>query len=183
MPILKKVIRQYLKILLLFCSTILCAQTQSVREYQIKAAYIFNFTNFVTWPSDSFSRSNSPFIIGILGDNPFDSNLKEIISGEYVNGHPVIIQQYYDLEDIRTCHILFINQIEIDKLKTADITALRKRSILTVSDAANFNLKGGVVKFYKKNNKIHLQINNEAAKAADLVISSKLLNLAEIFFQ
>jgi hypothetical protein len=153
-----------------------------VREYQIKAAYIYNFTNFVTWPSDSFSSANAPFVIGILGDNPFDSYLKEIISGEFANGHPIVIQQYENLEDIRICHILFINQVEIDKLKSADIIGLRKRSILTVSDAGNFNLKGGIVKFFKKNSKINLQINNEAAKAADLVISSKLLNLAEIFF-
>ena len=170
-------------ITLLLSSKILFAQTQSVNEYQIKAAYIFNFINFVTWPSDSFSKANSPFVIGILGDNPFDSSLKEIISEEFVNEHPIIIQQYDNLEDIRTCHILFVNQTETKKLKTADITSLRKRSILTVSDAANFNLKGGIVKFFNKNNKIYLQINNEAAKAADLVISSKLLNLSEIFSQ
>ena len=169
-------------IAVLLCSTILCAQSESVREYQIKAAYIYNFTNFVTWPSEAFSSDRAPFIIGIFRDDPIYPYLKEIITGESVDGHRLIIKQYEDFEDLKTCHILVINDLETDKLSSSDISALKKGNTLTVSNMPNFTQKGGIVKFFNKNNKIHLQINNEAAKAADLVISSKLLNLADIFF-
>lgn len=182
MSVLKNILRKYLAIALLLCSTILCAQKQSAREYQIKAAYIYNFTNFVTWPSDAFYSDRSPFIIGVFRDDPIYSYLKEIITGESVNGHALIIKQYEDFQDIKTCHILVFNELETDKLSSFDISTLKKGNTLTVSDAPNFTQKGGIVKFFNKNNKIHLQINNEAAKAAGLVISSKLLNLAEIFF-
>ena len=166
----------------MLCSAMaLFAQTSDNREYQIKAAFLFNFTQFVEWPATSFSTAQSPMIIGILGKDPFGSYLEETISGEKVNGHPLVIQHYNSIDDIKTCHVLFINLSDAGRCEQA-VTNLKKgRNILTVSETNNFMHQGGMIRFFARNNKIQLQINPEATKADNLVISSKLLRLAEIF--
>ncbi len=167
--------------LLLVCSTVfLSAQTSVTREYQVKAAFIFNFTQFVEWPENSFSGNQSPLIIGVLGQNPFGSFLEETVLGEKMNGHPLIVKYYNNVEEVKSCHILFVNLPETNKEEEVN-AALKGRSILTVSDAPGFMQAGGMIRFFTKNNKIQFQINLEATKYANLVISSKLLRLAEIF--
>jgi hypothetical protein len=181
MSVLKKISFQFPVISLLVCSAFfLSMQPLNTREYQIKAAFLFNFTQFVEWPAASFATDQSPLIIGVLGENPFGSFLEETVSGEKVNGHPLIVQYYKNIEDIKQCHILFINTSEVNKLKQV-IGSLKGKNILTVSDASNFLQEGGMIRFFTKNNKIQLQINLEATKTANLLISSKLLRLAEIF--
>ena len=177
-----KTIRQSFIVPLLACSTFFLAHTSVTPEYQVKAAFLFNFTQFVEWPVNALPETKTHLVIGILGGNPFGTYLEEIVSGEQANGHPLVVQEYKIAEEIKTCHILFINLTEKNKLEQA-ITSLKGRSILTVSDGNNFIKQGGMVRFITKNNKIQIQINPEAAKEADLIISSKLLRLAEIVSQ
>ena len=179
MPHLKTMKRLYINSLLIFGIFFSSAQTTGDHEYQIKAAFLFNFTQFVEWPVDALPETKAPLVIGILGENPFSTYLEEIISGEQVNGHPLVVQQYKNVEEIKTCHILFINLAETDKPEQA-ITILKARSILTVSDRNNFIKEGGMIRFIRKNNKIQIQINPEPAKEANLIISSKLLRVAEV---
>jgi len=181
-PNVRMIVRRniYVLMLMAYSPLIVPAQTQINREYQIKAGFLFNFTQFVEWPASSFESTNAPFIIGILGENPFGSYLAETVSGENVNGHPLIIQYYTNLEEIKTCHILFIAPSRISRPEQV-VTHLKGRTILTVSEAPSFMPDGGMIRFFTKNNKIQLQINPEAPKAVGLVISAKLLKLAEIF--
>lgn len=155
------------------------AQPAGDREYQIKAAFLFNFTQFVEWPPVVLPQTGTSVVIGILGENPFGKYLDEMISGETANGHPLEVHVYKNVDEIKTCHILFINLPQANKLKEA-LAALKGRSILTVSDENNFIHLGGMIRFVKKQNKIQIQINPERAKEADLMISSKLLRVAEI---
>lgn len=154
-------------------------QTTGNREYKVKAAFLFNFAQFVEWPVNALPAPNTPLVIGVLGENPFGTYLEDIISGGQVNGHPLVVQQYKNVEEIKTCHILFINLPEINKLNQA-ITSLKGRSILTVSDGNNFIKQGGMIRFVIRDDKIRFQINPEPAKEANLMISSKLLRLAEV---
>ncbi|MDQ6815449.1 MAG: YfiR family protein, partial [Bacteroidota bacterium] len=147
--------------------------------YNIKARFIYNFTQFVEWPAATFSSAEAPFIIGILGEDPFGSALDDLVSGEKVKDHPIIIQRYQNVKDIKSCHILFINNKEGGKLKEI-FASLPNRNILTVSDIPDFAAIGGIIYFVTKKNKIKLQINLPASKVADLTISSKLLQVAEI---
>jgi len=156
------------------------AQPAPSREYQLKAVFLFNFTQFVDWPPDAFVNDQAPLVIGILGNNPFGPFLESTVSGETVKGHPVIIRQYTNAGEIKDCHILFVN-IEEQKKREDIISAVKGRNILTVSDAPGFAQQGGIVCFVNADNKIKLQINAGASKTANLVISSKLLRLAEIF--
>jgi hypothetical protein len=155
------------------------AQTTIPREYQIKAAFLFNFAQFVEWPTNAFQEATTPLVIGVLGEDPFGASLDETVRGEKVNNRPLVVQRYRRVEDIETCHMLFISQSERNRLEQI-FAGLKNRSILTVGDLDGFALRGGMIRFVTEKNKIRLRINLPAAKAAGLTMSSKLLRPAEI---
>ena len=157
----------------------LTAQRLTSRENQVKAVFLFNFTQFVEWPARSFSSPDSPFIIGVIGNDPFGSYLDETVAGEKVMNHPLVIQRYKDLNELQNCHLLFIGQDDPQKIK-AILDVVNRRHTLTVSDYKNFAYSGGMIRFFTQDNKTRLQINLSIAKAAELNISSKLLRVAEI---
>ena len=148
-------------------------------EYQLKAVFLYNFTQFVIWPDKAFAHSQAPFVLGVLGEDPFQVHLDEIVHGESVNGHPLIVKRYKTSENIDDCHLLFINLKNPDRIKEA-LNGIKGKSILTVSDAPNFIRMGGMVRFLREGNKVRFMVNPEAANASGLTISSKLLNLAVI---
>jgi hypothetical protein len=149
------------------------------KEYQIKAAFLFNFAQFVDWPTTAFTNTEAQFCIGILGDDPFGTVLDEMVQGEKVNGHPLVIQRYLNVQDVKDCQILFICRSESEQTEQI-VAGLKGKNILTVSDIEGFTKSGGIIQFTTEQNKIHLRISMEAAKNANLTISSKLLRLAEI---
>ncbi len=155
------------------------AETPPPQEYQLKAVFLFNFAQFVDWPPKAFPEAQTPLIIGVLGQDPFGVYLDETVRGETVNNRPLTVQRYHRVEEIKTCHVLFISRSEVDRLEKI-LADLKGRNILTVSDAEGFAARGGMIRFIIEKNKIRLRINLEAAKDADLVISSKLLRPAEI---
>jgi hypothetical protein len=155
------------------------AQKTISQEYQVKALFLFNFTQFVDWPAAAFTDSDTPLVIGILGQDPFGAYLDDLIAGEKVNGHPLIVRRFASAHESKACQVLFINLPSRDAIREA-ISDLNDQSILTVSDASDFTRLGGMIQFFIKENKIRLRIRLEPATAADLVISSKLLRLAEI---
>lgn len=148
-------------------------------EYELKAVFLFHFTQFIEWPDSAFRNDDEPFVIGVLGSNPFRSYLDEIVKGEVVKGHPLVIRNYKDVREASECHILFIGAGEARKMQD-HLKYLKGRNILTVSDIPDFVTHGGMIRFIREGNKVRFIINPEAAKAAGLNISSKLLNLAVI---
>lgn len=154
-------------------------QTSPPREYQVKAVFLYNFTQFIEWPATSFSGPESPLVIGVLGKDPFGSFLDETVKGETINGHPLKVQRYNDVNEIKTCHILFINLSDKEKLEGI-LEQLKDKSILTVGDASIFAKQGGMIRFFTEDRKTRLLINLESVKKADLNISSKLLRIAEV---
>jgi YfiR/HmsC-like len=172
--------------LLCICSSLLMyskfspAQVPVSREYQLKAIFLYNFSQFVTWPANSFSSDQAPMVIGIVGTDPFGSYLEEAIADEKVNGHPLTIERYSSTEEIGACQILFINLPDPTKREQA-ISAVAGKNILTVSDATDFLVRGGMIRFFTRQGKLKLEVNLETTKAANLEISSKLLRLVEIF--
>lgn len=146
-------------------------------DYQVKAAFLYNFTRFISWPPTAFRSANSPFIIGIIGNDPFGHYINEIVRGEKVGNHPIVIQRYYNLKDIVNCHLLFVNREQ----NVRDIlSTVGQRNILTVSESDNFTHQGGMISFYKENNKVRFMVNLESSRAANIEISSKLLSIAKI---
>jgi len=156
-----------------------CYGQERSREYQVKAIFLYNFTQFVDWPSTAFPEKNSPLIIGVLGKDPFGDYLDEAVKNEKIGEHPLVVNRFDNVDDVTACHILFVNVGEKNAVRDA-LHKLAGRAVLTVGDTDHFIRDGGMVRFVPDNNKIRIQINLEAARETGLLISSKLLRLAEI---
>jgi hypothetical protein len=152
---------------------------EPLSEYRVKAVFLFNFAQFVEWPPAAPETSAKPFVIGILGKDPFGSDLDAVVRGETVAQRPLVVERYHSVADLQDCNILYIARTEIGHLPQI-LSALKGRSILTVSDADSGDQSGVMIRLVNQNNRIRLQIDVGAAKAANLTISSKLLRPAEI---
>ncbi|SRR6266404_144388 len=148
-------------------------------EYQVKAVFLFNFAQFVEWPTQSLEDAAAPFVIGVLGTDPFGPALEGAVRGETLNGRSFAIEHYRSVTEIRHCQILFISRSEAAHIGEIS-TALAGHGILTVSDIEDPAQRGVMIRFVADNNRIRLRINADAAKAAGLSISSKLLRPAEL---
>lgn len=148
-------------------------------EYQVKAVFVFNFAHFVDWPPQSFTSPGEPFVIGILGDDPFGSRLDDAVRGEQINQHPLSVRRFRNVGEITDCQILYIDRSEGAQLDQI-LAALDHRGTLTVSELEGSSERGVMIQFITENNRIRLRINVESARAAGLTISSKLLRPAEI---
>ena len=157
----------------------LSAQTAPSKEYQVKAVFLFNFAQFVEWPPAAFADDKSPLVIGILGDDPFGAYLDEVVRAERVGNRPMRVQRYQRADEITTCHVLFISRSEESRLGQI-LASLKDRNILIVGDSDNFIQHAGMVQLATSQGKVHLRINVNAARTANLTISSKLLRSAEI---
>ena len=155
------------------------ARLGQVTEYQIKAAFLFNFAKFVEWPNEAEADSTVPITIGLIGQDPFGKNLDQLVAHKAIKGRKLVIKRFRRVSDLEYCHILFISQSE--KSRMANILArIRDFNILTVGEASWFAEQGGIINLVSRNNKVRFQINLEASYRAGLKISSRLLRLAEI---
>ncbi len=154
-------------------------QPGRVSDYQVKAAFLFNFAQFVTWPPEAAASDTSAFVIGVLGDDPFGVVLEETVRGEHLGSRPYVIHRFQRPEDVKRCDILFISQSERSHFPEI-LTTLAHRPLLTVSDADGFVEGGGMIRFATEQNHVRLKINLGAAQAAHLTVSSKLLRLADV---
>lgn len=150
-----------------------------VSEYQLKAAFLYNFTQFTEWPADAFATADAPIVIGIVGEDPFGRTLDDAVKGELVRGRPLVVQRFRADEDLGSCQILFISRSEKERLR-ALLIALKGRPVLTVSDINDFALEGGIVHLQLANKSVKLEINQAVAEECGLQISAKLLRLARI---
>jgi hypothetical protein len=151
----------------------------AIREYDLKAAFLYNFAQFVDWPAEAFTAPDSPIIIGVLGEDPFGATLDELVSESPIKGRRIVVRRYERVEDVDICHLLFVNVRNAARLKQA-IEALNNRATLTVGDGDAFLEQGGMIQFVTRDNRINLRINLQAATAAGLTLSSKLLRPAQI---
>jgi hypothetical protein len=166
--------------ILLACLGLNGARGQTVsHEYPLKAVFLFNFAQFTDWPTNAFEKPDSPLVIGVLGDDPFGVLLDDAVRDEIVNGRKFVVERFRRVEDIQTCHILFISQSETRRLDKI-VAALKGKPVLTVSEIDNSANNGVRVQFITENNKIRFRINTDSLKEANLTMSSKLLRAAEI---
>lgn len=150
---------------------------QPSREYDLKAVFLFNFVTFVEWPKE-VPPAGTPFVIGILGEDPFGPALDEVLAGEKFRGMPLLARRCRNLVEARQCQILFISSSEAAHL-TAILKELRGRPVLTVGEMPQFVETGGMVAF-STGARVQLLVNPAAAQQAGLAISSKLLRVAKV---
>jgi len=152
------------------------AETRPPTEYQVKAAFLYNFAKFIEWPERVFSSSTAPLNICVLGKNPFDASLDDI-RDKTVRGRPLSIRMNPGIEKLGQCHILFISASEKNQLSQI-IQGLNNAGILTVADMEGFTSAGGMINLVLQDNKVSFDINLKSARLAGLKMSSQLLKLA-----
>jgi hypothetical protein len=154
------------------------ASPRSLEEYEVKAAFLYNFAKFVEWPADAFSSPGEPLILGIVGTDPFGDALKAIEGGSAA-GRKILVNRFQTIEELGRCHILFISSSA--KKNLPEILSLaQKWNVLTVGETRGFAEAGGVINFVLINKKIRFEINVDAAQQAGLKVSSQLLKVAKI---
>lgn len=152
---------------------------QEIEEYQMKAAYLYNFIKFVEWPPQSFANAASPVVICVFGEDPFGGALQEAVRGKMAADRTVVVRSVTDLPGSKSCHILFVSAASWKRSRPA-LGTPAGGGLLTVGESPGFTANGGIIRFKLDGARLRFEVNIEAAQQARLQISSKLLSLAEI---
>ena len=150
---------------------------QGAREYELKAAFLYNFAKFVEWPAGTFPDDGAPIIVAVVGDDPF-KGLLDALAGKSANGRQVVVRRLNVGQDLRSCQVLFIGSSEKKRLVQI-MASVAGTSVLTVGEMEGFVNLGGMIRLTMEESKVRFEINAGSAKRAKLRISSKLLSLAK----
>ena len=154
------------------------AEEKALPEYQVKALFLVNFAKYVEWPPGAFATNSPAFIIGITGQSEIGEHLQKAVEGKKACGHPIVVRAIEKEQDLVKCHILFISATE--KKHIAKIfSSVNSAPVLTVGETDQFTQRGGIIGFIKKEGKVRLEIDLNAAREAGLEISSRLLSVAD----
>lgn len=157
------------------------AQAQSSQEYEIKAAFLYNFVKFVEWPSGALPETSDTITVCVLGDDPPGDALASI-NGKTVKGRRLTTRRIEPVKGIESCHVLFVSSSAQSRLPQV-MQDLRGTSVLTVGEAERFIPSGGIINFVIERNKVRFEINPVGAERAGLKLSSQLLSLARVVRQ
>jgi hypothetical protein len=177
-----KLVGKLLPLLVLFLSLLateplpLAAEASTPREYSVKGAFLYNFVHFVDWPATAFASGHAPFTVGILGKNPFGSDL-ESLNGQSVKNRKLLVRTLGSIEEVKDCQLVFISNSERGRLHQI-LRTLQGVPVLTVSDMEGFAAGGGMIHFVTLEDKVRFEINLKEAQSASLKVSSQLLKLA-----
>jgi hypothetical protein len=159
------------------------AATQSApEEYQVKAAFLFHFAQFVDWPASVMNSGDPSLILCIFDDEPRRQELQSTIDGKTIGVRVFHVRLITQPQEIQGCNILFLSRDEVRR-QASILKSLRGMPILTVGETANFLSDGGMIRFHLENDKIRFDINLGDAEASHLKISSRLLLLATLVTQ
>jgi hypothetical protein len=151
------------------------AQRSNPSEYEVKAAYLYDFGKFVAWPAKVAAADDFP--ICVLGEDPFGATFDATIAGETINGKKVVVNRIAKPQEAVSCRILFISASEESQLKEI-LATIDKTSVLTVSDISQFTRRGGMIQFVTDANRVRFEVNVTTAERAGLILSSQLLKVA-----
>jgi len=156
-----------------------CVSGQGTSEYQVKAAFLFNFGKFVEWPQASYASAKSPFSICVLGEDPFGAALDQTLHGKVIADRQVSVLRTKDAASAQHCQIVFVSSSEKSHLATT-FASFRGSNALLVGETDGFAASGGAIQFTLEDNHIRFAINPDAIRRAGLQVSSQLLALAKI---
>jgi predicted transcriptional regulator len=155
------------------------ARADSAKEYQIKAAFLYNFTKFVEWPPARFAEEAEAIEIGVLGPVAFRRELEKVVHGRKVNGRNVVVRPIGSPSEAQGCHLVFVASVEEHRL-IESLRVLENAGVLTVGESDAFGTRGGMINFVREADKIRFAINQKSAERAGLKLSSQLLKLAVV---
>jgi hypothetical protein len=172
----------WIAVLLLVAAIIPAARTpiavaEESNESQVKAAFVYNFTQFVQWPNHSLTYGEPKMSLCALGDDPL-ANTLDLLRGKNTSGGPLSVMRITRVEDAGQCQILYIGKSERDQAR--NILKGIGAGVLTIGEMDHFASSGGIINFVIVGNRVSFEINTDAAERARLKISSHLLKLAKI---
>ena len=143
----------------------------------LEAAYLYNFGQFIEWPTPQADPPPAQFSICIVGKDEFGSTLDSLIQNDTVKGHTIIAKRLPSIAVVDSCQILFLSSSE--KIRLAkDLDVLREKPILTVSSIPGFLDQGGMIQFLVQDNRVRFAVNLASATHVHLALSSELLKVA-----
>lgn len=161
----------------ILCTLTVCARGAELGEYQIKAEFIERFTRFIEWPAAPPQPQGEPFVIGVIGRDPFNGYLEAIARARTIKGRPVKIAHLASLDAIRSCQILFIASSE--KGSVVEIVArTRTYPVLTIADTPGALSSGVMINLYTAENKVRFEVNEQQLSRVGFAASAQLLKLA-----
>jgi hypothetical protein len=168
--------------LLLTAPTRSFAQSSPYTPYQHKALYLFNFAKYTEWPKEAFASDDAPFVIGILGKDPFGKDL-DIIKGKTIKGRKLEVKYFKTPEEVAGCHMLFISSSETNRL-VETVQARGKSSVLTIAETDAFLQQSGMIRLVTEQKSsgaqtVAFEINLPATEQASLKLDTQLLRLAK----
>lgn len=155
------------------------SRAQETGEASLKAVFLYNLASFVEWPAEAFATAESPFVIAVLGRDPFGGVLDEIVANEYVGKHPFEVRRLGREDDLAGAHVLFISGSESRRVEEV-LREVGGHPVLTVADFPGFAEAGGMINLAVRDDQLQIFINPRAVRACNLTVSSKLLELARI---
>lgn len=153
----------------------------AVSEYAVKAAFLYKFAKFVSWPEAVLSAEDS-FRLCVYGEDPFGADLDRIVAGKRVGGHPIEVRRLGETGEAAACHVLFLSPAA-ERRHRRVIAELAAKPVLTVGDVEGFAERGGIIGLRVEGGRIRIEINPEAAARAGLHIDAELLGLARLVGQ
>lgn len=171
-----KIFIKHIIIFLFFLTSTLFGQYS---EYEVKAAYLKNFTIFIDWPEhNEISDDSRPFKILVLGTNPFDNILNDLSDDISFKNRKLVVDYEMEIKNL-DYDIIFICKDKDDELDSI-LARINGVPILTIGDTEGYAEKGVHINFYETNNNVLFEVNRKAAQKDGFVISSRLLKLARI---
>jgi hypothetical protein len=146
-------------------------------EFDVKAAYLYNFAKFVQWPADAARRDARTFQVCVIGEDPFGPVLDRVVAGGSINGRTVAVRRIAGAQDGRSCHILFLGGMD-ERRAVETLDTLGRADVLTVSDLPEFTQRGGMIQFVVQGARVRFEVNLDRARDAGLMLSSELLRVA-----
>lgn len=165
-------------------ATALVAQEEEImaasREYRIKAAYLYQFGRYVEWPATAFATPQSPFVIGVLDNDPVAADLEQIAQIKKIQDRPIKVKRFSSPDDIEACHILYLSDLLPAETQTKILSRMSRRGVLPVGESSEFLDWGGAIRLARVGNNIRVYIARKAAEREGLAVSAKLLQVANV---
>jgi len=155
------------------------SQQRPIDEYQLKAAFLYNFARFIEWPAEAFENPSQSFVFCVLGQDPFGRALDDLLDGRKIDGRTATVRRISDARLAKGCQILFVSSVE-PKSVLALLAGIGDSGLLTVGESDTPAAEGMIIDFTLEDGKIRFVINAAGAEREKLRFSSRLLSLATI---
>jgi len=155
------------------------AEQETPTEIYLKSAFLYKFTHFADWPSETLGKAGDPFAMCVLGRDELTDVLEHVVDGRTARDRPLVVRRIKSVDEVQGCHLLFIGWSQLEKIEQT-LGALGRRPTLTVGDVKGFAHRGGMINLTKQGRRLGFEINRRAAERTGIHLSSQLLKLANL---